>query len=176
MALFHPNLVRLMREKLFTDLGTSAAEQDFSDGTVKVVSFHSGPQPTANDAITNWGTTYHSSSTTFLAITSSLTFNETKNGTGTDYSYTLDQVYPSNTAFRAGTATWAIIYQNATSIAITSATLQAASTVFTSGYGIMVVPVSDLTTSTGVFKLLDNKLVPGGTFTITDFTLTFDIA
>ena len=108
-------------------------------------------------------------------MTGGITFLETKSGTGTDYSYTLQAVVPNIVAMRSGTATWAIIYEENYTQSITSATLTATTTVPVS-IGLMVVPVSDLTTSTGVFKLLNNNLVNGGTFTITDFTLSFDIA
>ncbi len=175
MALFHPNLVRLMREKIFTDYNTLAAYQNNTVSTVKIVSFHSGSQPTANEVVAGWSSTYNSTKDSFLALTGAITFIETKSGTGTDYSYTLNSVVSNNVAIRPGTATWAIIYEENFTQSITSATLTATSIVPVS-IGLMVVPVSDVTTSTGVFKLLDNNLVSGGTFTITDFTLTFDVA
>lgn len=175
MALFHPNLVQLMREKLFTDLGTSGARQAYDISTVKLISFHSGNQPTANEVVTNWASTYNSSKDTFLALTDMVSFSESKNGTGTDYSYILSNVVTGNYAIRSGTATWAIIYEDSTLQSITSATLTATSTV-PANVGLMVVPVSDVNTSTGVFKLLNNNLIGGSTFTITDFTLTFDVA
>lgn len=128
----------------------------------RTVTFHSGTQPTANQVVSGW-TNYCSTNSTFLAI-KDIVIKEVSTA-----SFTLN-VITTGTTIRSGTATWAIIYNTSTSV--TSATTTASMLLSgTAGTPIVVVPVSDINTTTGVIKLNSANLIANSIFTITDFTM-----
>ena len=124
------------------------------------ISLHSGTQPTANQVVSGW-TNYCSTNSTYLAV-KDIIILETATA-----SFTLNGI-TTGQALRSGVATWAIIYDNS---GYTSATTTASLNLAVGGTPIMVVPVSDINTTTGVIKLSNATLVANSTFTVTDFTM-----
>ena len=157
MALFHYNTVQLARQAMITDtLGAPNGERNSTYCTTKI-SVYAGSQPPANDIAANW-TSYTSTNTDYLGFIPSAVLSEVSTS-----SFTL-QTLTTATATRSGTATWAILWNKD----ISNGSL-ATDTLPTSAF--WVVPVCDVTTSTGVAILLDTNLTSGQTFTLADVTL-----
>ena len=155
MALFHYKTIQLARQMMITDtLGSSDSTNPISCDLK--ASIHAGVQPTANDVADNWSN-YTSTSTDYLGFVSGTLLEVSTS------SFTL-QTVTTATAAGTGVATWAILWNRSVSAgALASATLPTRA--------FWVVPVCDVTTSTGVAILLDTNLTSGQTFTLADVTL-----
>lgn len=165
MAIFSPTIASMMREKMITD-GLGPIVSTYSDtenqpvGSIGInISLHSGPQPTANQVSSDWNT-YKS---TILAYNTAsyVTIFESTNAT-----YACDPQYIKNV--NTGTASWAILWSRS-HISGRDSIIGA-----NGGYGyggllpadaFMVVPVSDLTTTTGVIKVFSTGVDPAVTST-----------
>lgn len=157
MALFHQNILPLLRETMFIDMLRPSSDNKYTTATTGMALF-SGVQPTANEVYNNWPE--HSwTSTNFLGYV-----NGTILKTSTS-SFTLEYIV-STTAKNSGTCTWAILWSSAN---VTSTSSIHSPTIPTSNF--WVVPVADITTSTGVVKLNDVNMVAGQITTITDVSL-----
>jgi hypothetical protein len=155
MALFHYNTVQLARQSMITDTLGSSDTSDPTSCDLKAA-IYAGAQPTANDVAANWSS-YKSTSTDYLGFVSGTLLEVSTS------SFTL-QTLTTATAAGSGTATWAILWNRGV-----SAGSMASATLPTSAF--WVVPVCDVTTSTGVAILLDTNLTSGQTFTLADVTL-----
>jgi hypothetical protein len=169
MALFNTVVLQTLRERMFIDGYYTESFQNYSNPTsfTSFVTLHSGSQPTANDVRDNWST-YNYDNSSFLAG-GLVGIQETSTSSFTIVSTT------STTANRSGTATWAILWSSRlTSTATSLATLTTSSftgatpptNIFT------VVPVSDITTTTGVIRINDQNVVAGQVSTISEVTFT----
>lgn len=155
MALFHYKTVQLARQMMITDTFGSTNSTNPTSCIFKA-SLHAGSQPTANDVADNWPS-YTSTSTDYLGFVSGTLLEVSTS------SFTL-QTLTTATATASGTATWAILWNRGVSVgSLASDTLP--TTAF------WVVPVCDVTTSTGVVVLNDTNLTSGQTFTLSDVTL-----
>lgn len=165
MALFNNAALQVLRERMFIDGFTYST----SDPTflTSFLTLHSGNQPTANDVKNNW-TLYNWDNETFLGGSSvALTKSSTS-------SFTI-QTTTSTIANRSGTSTWAILWSRRLTSSATSVTTLTTSS-FTSTIPptnqFVVVPVSDITTTTGVVRINDQNVVSGQVSTISEITLT----
>ena len=155
MAIFHYKTVQLARQMMITDTFGGNSTTDPTSCVFKA-SLHAGLQPTANDVADNWPN-YTSTSTDYLGFVSGTLLEVSTS------SFTL-QTLTTATATGSGTATWAILWNRGVSVgSLASDTLP--TTAF------WVVPVCDVTTSTGVVILLDTNLTSGQTFSLADVTL-----
>ena len=156
MAIFHHNIIQLARQTMITDTLGGYGGPDATYCFTKV-SLYAGVQPTANDVADNWPS-YTSTSTDYLGFIPSATLSEVSTS-----SFTLAALTTA-TATRSGTAAWAILWNKD----ISNGSL-ATDTLPTNAF--WVVPVCDVTTSTGIAILLDTNLTSGQTFTLADVTL-----
>lgn len=155
MAIFHQNTVQLARQTMITD--TLGHPNIPNPGSCSLrASLYAGEQPTANNVAANWAG-YSSTNTDYLGYVEGTLLEVSTS------SFTL-QAVQSATATRSGTATWAILWG-----AGVSSGSMSSDTLPTSAF--WVVPVCDVTTSTGVAVLLDTNLTSGQTFTLADVTL-----
>lgn len=156
MAIFHQNTVQLARQSMITDTLGGIANSGNPISCYLKAALYAGSQPTANDIADNWNG-YTSTSTDYLGfVTGTLLEVSTS-------SFTL-QTLTTATAAGTGIATWAVLWNGGVSVSsMDSETLP------TSAF--WVVPVCDITTSTGVVILNDANLTTGQTFTLTDVTL-----
>ena len=155
MAIFHHNTVQLARQSMITDTLGSSETTDPTSCSLKAA-LYAGSQPTANDVAANWPS-YTSTSTDYLGFVSGTLLEVSTS------SFTL-QTLTTATATASGTATWAILWNRGVSVgSLASDTLP--TTAF------WVVPVCDVTTSTGVVILNDTNLTSGQTFSLADVTL-----
>jgi hypothetical protein len=167
MALFNNAALTVLRERMFTDGFTYDTGSTSPTSLTAFITLHSGNQPTANDVKNSWSS-YNWNNESFLggslvALTESSTA-----------SFTI-QTTTSTIANRSGTSTWAILWsRRLTPLASSLATLTTSS--FTSTNPptsqFFVVPVSDITTTTGVVRINDQNVVSGQVSTISEITLT----
>ncbi len=169
MATFNTSALRVIRERMFIDTYYTSGTSNFTNPTsfTSFVTLHSGSQPTANQVKDNW-TSYNFDNSSFLAG-GLVGIQETSTSSFTITATT------STVANRSGTATWAILWsRRLTALASSLATLTTSS--FTSTTPptniFTVVPVSDITTTTGVVRINDQNVVAGQVSTISEVTFT----
>ena len=169
MAIFSENVKELIREKMISDSFWYDAPVGFSNHPEIgcFVTIHSGVQPLANNVNDNWAT-YNWSNTTFLGGVEA-TIVETSTS-----SFTI-QATTSTLADRTGGATWAALWsRRLTPLGTSNQTLTTSSFTATSvpTSMFMIVPVSDVTTTTGVVRMNSTATVAGSAFTLSEITLT----
>lgn len=167
MALFNTVVLQTLRERMFIDGYYTFGYTNFSNPTsfTSFVTLHSGSQPTANDVRDNW-LTYNYDNSSFLAG-GLVGIQETSTASFTIVSTT------STIANRSGTATWAILWSprlTPTASSLTTLTTSSFTATTPPTNIFTVVPVSDITTTTGVVRINDQNVVVGQASTISEVT------
>lgn len=169
MAIFNETALKVLRERMFISgmyVSQYAPTYENISQFSTYVTLHSGVQPTANDVKNNWSS-YNWNNSNFLGA-ASVGLKET--GTSSLILISLT----TTTANRSGTATWATLWS------IRKSTTASGTVTYTTGSftsvtpptnHFFVVPISDITTTTGVVKMNDTNLVAGQVSTISDITL-----
>jgi hypothetical protein len=167
MAIFNNTSLQVLRERMFLDGFTRSTSFTAPTSFTAFVTLHSGVQPTANEVKNNW-TSYNWDNASFLGgLNVSLVETSTS-------SFTI-QTTTSTVANRSGTSTWATFWsRRLTSTATSLTTLTTSSFTATTPPTVQffVVPVSDITTTTGVVRINDQNVVAGQVSTISEVTLT----
>lgn len=162
MALFNESALRVLRERMF-GAGLLGGR---STSIPTFITLHSGVQPTANDVKNNW-TSYNWDNASFLG---GLPIVISKTSTS---SFTL-QTTTSTIANRSGTATWAAIWsrrESSTSTNLVTLTTGSFTSTNPPTNHFFVVPISDITTTTGVVRINDQNVAAGQATTISEITL-----
>ena len=167
MAMFSSGILELIREKMVTDSFWDDPELSYlnSPSVPCYLTIHSGVQPSANTVNNNWET-YNWGNATFLGGVN-VTLVETSTS-----SFTISAT-TSSIVNNTGSAEWAAIWSRRISPFAGNQVLTTSSftatIVPTSIF--MIVPVSDITTTTGVVRINDSSVIAGGSFTISEITL-----
>jgi hypothetical protein len=164
MAIFNRTALIVLRERMFA-VGLSASGRSTSIPTF--VTLHSGIQPTANEVKNNWSS-YNWNNESFLAGVPAV-INKTSTS-----SFTL-QTTTSTVANRSGTATWATFWsrrQTSTSTSIVTLTTSSFTSTNPPTNHFFVVPISEITTTTGIVRINDQNIIAGQQSTISEVTLT----
>lgn len=168
MALFNETTLRVLRERMFVDAFYTPTSHTFTNPSsfTAFVTLHSGVQPTANDVKNNWSS-YNWSNSDFLGgLPVSLVETSTS-------SFTL-QTTTSTIANRNGTSTWAIFWSrrltSTSSSLVTLTTSSFTSTNPPTNY-FFVVPVSNITTTSGVVRMNDQNITSGQVSTVSEVSL-----
>lgn len=168
MALFNETTLRVLRERMFIDGFTTQGYHSYTNPSsfTSFVTLHSGVQPTANDVKNNWSS-YNWDNSNFLAgVPVSLVETSTS-------SFTL-QTTTSTIANRSGTATWATFWSRRltpTATGLTTLTTSSFTSTNPPTNHFFVVPISDITTTTGVARINDQNVVADQVSTISEVTL-----
>lgn len=166
MAIFSSNLALALTNRMIIDtldLISNSSEGSSSDC---FVTLHSGAQPTANDLLNDWNS-YRWPASSFLGGTAcviSLVDTNTP-------SFTINSPV-TVTGNNNGTATWAVLWSTRTADTggsiVTRSTSSFTSTIPTEQF--FVVPVSDITTTTGIVRMNDTNITVGSASTVSDIT------
>lgn len=159
MAIFHENILLLLRETMFIDLLglPSSVSSEVSTRNIGIT-LHGGVQPTADQVLANWPNDSWSSADFLGYANNALLITSTS-------SLTLSYTTATN-AIRSGTCTWAILWSSGS---VSSTSSVSAPTIPTDKF--WVVPVSDITTTTGILRMNDTNMVADSSTTVTDLSL-----
>jgi hypothetical protein len=166
MAYFSSNLTLALANRMILDtldlVGTTTA------GTAAdcFVTLHSGTQPTANTLLSDW-TTYRWPAATFLGgVNCSI---QTDSYTTSSFTISAPVTLTGN---NDGTAEWAVIWSTRTAATGGSTTSRSTSS-FTSSIPteqFFVVPVSSISTNTGIVRMNDTNISVGALSTVSEIT------
>lgn len=173
MAIFNNKTLSVIRQRMFIDGFNNVHSNYTTPYTITpFVTLHSGMQPPANQVNAIWEF-YNANNTSFLG---GMDASITEAGTS---SFTISAT-TSSVMINDGTANWAILWsrritpENTGSLATLTIESFADSIPPTDQF--IVVPVSDITTSTGVVRVNNTNVVADSVTTISEITLTLGMA